>query len=171
MLLVFSDPHLKAFKMFDSRKDGRSSRLQGIQDAVQTIKDVAAKNAWPTICAGDIFDTFSYVENEALNGAAKLFSTWDDFYYIAGNHDLQTKADSYSDDAVATHSFTKWANCHYIDGKVMTLKNGVTVTGLSWRNPRIFADFFPDADIFVGHQLIDTPLTPGCLDVKALMEK
>lgn len=169
MLLVFSDPHIKAFQQYNTKVSGRSSRLQGILDALDYIKDYAYKNHLLTVCAGDIFDTFSYVDNDALSGAAELLNTWKNFYYIAGNHDLQTKADTYTSMDVSTHIFNVSTDCVYLDGAVITLPNGMTLTGRSWRNPRVFNDMpIIPADVFVGHQMIATKSWPKGLDVAQL---
>lgn len=170
MIFFFSDPHIHAFKMFNKTVDGKSTRLESIVRTIEVIKNKANQKGAYTICAGDVFHTFSYVDTTALNAATKLFSDWNEFYFVAGNHDIRSKG-AYTEDDISTSFLTEFNDAHRLDDRPMLL-DGNSVCGVSWKPDKAFKEYnFPEADILIGHQLIRTQDTPDGLDLSFIANK
>lgn len=92
--IVFSDPHIHAFKAYDSS----GSRLRYCLQAVDNMLAYAYANGINTVlCAGDWYETHKVLHTEVVNKSIDLLQGWAmrapnmKIYCITGNHDLGSK--------------------------------------------------------------------------------
>jgi len=161
---VFSDPHANNFQRFAKIKNGFNSRLLDVIRALRFINTYNEENAIDTtLLSGDLFHTFSFVENDVMNLVNEVLSNWyGQLYYIVGQHDLKTKADKYDERLASSLVFRNNKTIHLLQGGIKyTLPNGTTLFGMGWQDPKNFYEQeFESADIFMGHQMIDNPDIP-----------
>jgi len=174
-ITITSDWHLHNYKNFSKiNHEGFNTRLIDIINVGKYINQYNIKNdIWLTLLTGDLFHTFSFVENDVLNNAINLLRNWSGtFAYIPGNHDLKAKG-AYTDDAVASAALQDLANVRYLNGDMIQPTADLSIYGLGWQNQEVFQNHeFPKADIFIGHQFIENSLLPGGQAVnEALKEK
>jgi DNA repair exonuclease SbcCD ATPase subunit/predicted phosphodiesterase len=167
LISIFSDPHLHNWNKFAKIKDGWNTRLLDTSKAMTQINDYNKEHdIETTICAGDLFHTFSYIENDVLNLAQLILKNWHgSFIFIAGNHDLKARAQyGYKDVGSAVFDDLK-STVRYLDDATASA-NGVNIYGLGWRKPQNFKDAkFEKADIGVFHQFIANASIRGGMEV------
>lgn len=170
-IVVFSDLHAHNYARFSKiLPSGLNSRLVDTLSALMIIKQYCSVNSISTtLCAGDIINTFSYVENDVFNCARNVVRDWPGrFVYVAGNHDINSKGD-YAEHQVATLGLRDVGATYLHRDKISI--DGISVFGMGWRDPKRFYDEgTASADIFMGHQMIENgvikdgmPLQPGFL--------
>jgi DNA repair exonuclease SbcCD ATPase subunit/predicted phosphodiesterase len=161
---IFSDPHLHNWNKFAKIKEGWNTRLLDTHHAMMAIDTYNKEHEIDvTVCAGDLFHTFSYIENDVLNKAREVLKNWyGKFIFIAGNHDLKARA-QYGDKDVGAAVFNELDNkVSYIDDEVIQINGSLKIYGLGWRKPQNFKDAsFKEADIGVFHQFIENASIKG----------
>lgn len=170
-IVVFSDLHAHNYARFSKiLPSGLNSRLEDTLSALMIVKQYCSVNSISTtLCAGDIINTFSYVENDVFNCVRNVVRDWPGrFVYVAGNHDINSKGD-YAEHQVATLGLRDVGATYLHRDKISI--DGISVFGMGWRDPKRFYDEdTASADIFMGHQMIENgvikdgmPLQPGFL--------
>lgn len=169
---VFSDLHANNFRRFaQTGSGGINSRLL---DAIGVLDQISAYNEANKISTsfflGDLFHSFSFVENDVMNMVVEAMERWyGKLYYIHGNHDLRVKAGVgkvFSGSAVL-EKLGRFRHVYLDDGQAMELDGGVMVRGLGWRKPEDFlwitSGWHTSATILLAHQLIENDFIPGGL--------